>query len=66
MPVVSWLMYLRFAVLQHDPESHLPRGLFIASDDMMERAELESYEHAQLQSLLEWFIIANICWCPNV
>ena len=48
-------MYLRFSVLQHDPESHLPRGLFIASYDMMERAELESYEHAQLRSLLEWF-----------
>lgn len=48
-------MYMRFVVTQIDSMSHREKGLFVASQELLEDGNLTSHEREQLEEVLEWF-----------
>jgi hypothetical protein len=48
-------MFLRFSILEADPDSRQMRGLFIAAHELFDAGMLETYEAHWLQGLLDWF-----------
>ena len=48
-------MYLRFATIRIDGDSHKPQGVFKAAYVLLDSGELDRVEWKRLRELLDWF-----------
>lgn len=48
-------MFLRFTVLERDEDSHSQKGVFTAAYELRDSGELEAYEIAWVQEIIDWF-----------
>jgi hypothetical protein len=48
-------MYLRFVTTRVDEDSHKPKGVFVASYELLDSGDLSKEEWKRVREILDWF-----------